>query len=329
MAPVPVPGLLRLAIEIALFTFTVLALLDLAFTGAGLILGLTDLIHYALSYDRIIFASCPAIFYFRGMFCTVPSGRTMESLAKGYLIHTMQIINIKLWNLVGTIPLFLVLNLSCSGPYGKSPQSIVNGTEGAYVDSLLTPFIEEVVSTFHLPGLAIGVVARGQIVYARAFGFENVETKEPVTLETMFHMASIPKPFVATAIMQLVERGKIDLEETVVTYLPYFRLEGGPYDSITIGHMLTHVSGMPDVKDYQWDKPVYDEDALETYVRSIASEKMLSSPGDKYAYSNMAYECLGEHQHVPRQLREMGKHYMTTQPSNEAIEAMMRVIEED
>jgi CubicO group peptidase (beta-lactamase class C family) len=107
-------------------------------------------------------------------------------------------------------------------------------------------------------------------------------------------MASISKPFVATAIMQLVEQGKIDLEAPVTTYLPYFKLDDERYNDITIQQMLSHVSGMPDVMDYEWDNPVYDEGALERYVRSLTDRKMRFDPGQKFAYSNMAFECLGD-----------------------------------
>jgi CubicO group peptidase (beta-lactamase class C family) len=58
--------------------------------------------------------------------------------------------------------------------------------------------------------------------------------------------------------------------------------------------MLTHTSGMPDVKDYQWDKPEYDDGALERYVRGLRGEKLRWKPGSKFAYSNMAYEALGD-----------------------------------
>jgi len=51
---------------------------------------------------------------------------------------------------------------------------------------------------------------------------------------------------------------------------------------------------MPDVEDYEWDNPVYDDKALERYVRSLSLKKMLSTPGEKFAYSNMAFECLGD-----------------------------------
>ena len=89
-------------------------------------------------------------------------------------------------------------------------------------------------------------------------------------------MASLTKPFVATAIMQLVEKGKVDLEKPIIKYLPYFKLKTSLYDTITIRQMLNHTSGTPDVEDYEWDKPVYDDDALEKHVRSLANKELIS-----------------------------------------------------
>ena len=171
---------------------------------------------------------------------------------------------------------------------------IIAGEIGKHLDESFSPFVQDVMRSCQLPGLAMGVVADHEIVYARGFGLKSIETREPVSMTTVFHMASISKPFVATAIMQLVEQGQIQLDAPVITYLPYFELDDGRYRDITVQQMLSHVSGMPDVADYEWDKPQYDEGALERYVRSVSSEELISEPGEKFAYSNMAYECLGD-----------------------------------
>ena len=66
------------------------------------------------------------------------------------------------------------------------------------------------------------------------------------------------------------------------------------YRTITVRQMLTHSSGMPDVDDYEWDKPQYDDGALERYVRSLSDRTLLFAPGEKFQYSNMAFEILGD-----------------------------------
>jgi CubicO group peptidase (beta-lactamase class C family) len=183
---------------------------------------------------------------------------------------------------------------SCGPQSENTSLEITHGETGEHLEATLTPIIEKTIQDFDLPGLAIGVVKDNKIVYARGFGYKNIDTQIPVTTSTLFHMASISKPFVATAVMQLVEQGKIDLDEKVTTYLPYFKLDDERYKDITIQQMLSHVSGMPDVEDYEWEKPQYDEGALERYVRSLTDQKMRFDPGTKHAYSNMAFECLGD-----------------------------------
>ena len=171
---------------------------------------------------------------------------------------------------------------------------IVAGETGKNLDDNLPPFIQNVIRSHELPGLAIGIVANNEVVYARGWGVKSIETQEPISMTTVFHMASISKPFVATAIAQLLEQGQVQLDAPVVTYLPYFKLDDNRYRDITVQQMLSHVSGMPDVMDYEWGAPRYDGGALEHYVRSLSSEKLICEPGGKFAYSNMAFECLGD-----------------------------------
>jgi CubicO group peptidase (beta-lactamase class C family) len=159
----------------------------------------------------------------------------------------------------------------------------------------LEPLIQKTLREEKIPGLAIGIVEAGRPVYVRGFGLMDArDPGRPVTAETLFHMASITKPFVATSVMQLVEQGKVDLDAPIVRYLPYFHLKDSRYRSITVRQMLSHISGMPDVEDYLWDKPEFDDGALERYVRSLQDKVLLWEPGTKFAYSNMAYEVLGD-----------------------------------
>ncbi len=107
-------------------------------------------------------------------------------------------------------------------------------------------------------------------------------------------MASIVKPFTATAILQLAQQNKLDLDAPVVRYLPYFRLADRRYSLVTVRQMVAHTSGMPDVADYEWNKPQFDDGALERYVRSLNGLELLFEPGLKFAYSNIAYDVLGD-----------------------------------
>jgi CubicO group peptidase (beta-lactamase class C family) len=154
--------------------------------------------------------------------------------------------------------------------------------------------IAEAMRAESVPGVAIAVTEGGELTYARGHGVMNVATQVAVTPETLFHLASVTKTFVGTAILQLAERGRLDLDAPVVTYLPYFRLQDERCTQITIAQMLSHTSGMPDTDDYGWDRPEYDDGALERYVRGLDGLSLIAPPGERFAYSNIAFEVLGD-----------------------------------
>lgn len=145
------------------------------------------------------------------------------------------------------------------------------------------------------PGLAVGVWRDGAVLYRAGFGSRGGGTGNPaVGPETLFHMASVTKPFVATAIMQLVESGKVSLDSTVRTYLPYFAMKDPRAAGITVRQVLTHTAGIGDVEDYRWQNPEYDDGALERYVRGLADSTLIAAPGERWAYSNIGFEILAD-----------------------------------
>jgi CubicO group peptidase (beta-lactamase class C family) len=144
------------------------------------------------------------------------------------------------------------------------------------------------------PGLAVGVWKDGEVIYARGFGVAAVGDQRPVTPRTVFHMASISKTFVATAIMQLVEQRKVQLDDPVTKYVPYFRLKDDRYRVITVRQLLSHTAGMPDVTNYAWDTPEYDDKALERWIRGLKDSTLIAAPGEKWEYSNIGFELLAE-----------------------------------
>ena len=155
-------------------------------------------------------------------------------------------------------------------------------------------FLQSLIDTGSIPGIAIAITSGEDVVYSKGFGVINIETKVKLEPQHVFHIASISKTFTATAVMQLYEKGKIDINKPLITYLPYFKLDDEGYKSITIKQMLNHTSGMPDVEDYEWEKAVADEGAAERYTRSLADKKLISSPGTEYHYSNMAFDVMAD-----------------------------------
>lgn len=146
--------------------------------------------------------------------------------------------------------------------------------------------------SFDAPGLAIGVIKNDKVFYTGAHGVQDMDSKKPMTVQSLFHMASVSKPFVATAMVQLLEQGKIQLDDKLTEHLPYFTMADERYQDITLNHMLNHSSGIPDVEDYEWDKPQYDDGAAERFARSHAKIKLDFAPGERYSYSNAAFDIL-------------------------------------
>ncbi len=137
----------------------------------------------------------------------------------------------------------------------------------------------------HLPGMAFGVMRDGKIVDHRVYGKANLETDTPVTKETVFRIASMSKQFAATAVMMLVREGKISLDARVGTYLADAQVEWAP---VTIRHMLTHTSGIPEPAGFQYGG-TYNTGS---YLALFKGKALTSEPGSVYAYNNHAYAAL-------------------------------------
>ncbi|GHF14731.1 hypothetical protein GCM10017044_06040 [Kordiimonas sediminis] len=159
----------------------------------------------------------------------------------------------------------------------------------------VTNLIQAEIEKFDVQGMALAVVSKDQVLYEETFGVKNMYTKEPVTSQSLFHMASVSKTFVATALMQLHEAGKLDVDKPVVDYVPYFVLVDGRYKDLTVRQFASHITGMPDFDSDPWHDPDYDEEALERFVRDFISHKFLThAPETKYQYCNTGYELLGD-----------------------------------
>ena len=139
---------------------------------------------------------------------------------------------------------------------------------------------------------SILVADRGRIVYEGSFGMADPSTQRPNTATTAFPIASITKTFTATAILQLRDQGKLRLTDPVVRYLPTF-----PYPTITIRHLLSHTSGLPEwglvfdsLRLAHPDTVFTNHDLLAGYV---AKRRPLSfRPGDRWEYQNANYAVL-------------------------------------
>ena len=141
-----------------------------------------------------------------------------------------------------------------------------------------------------IPGVAVGLLHRGT-AYVRGFGVTNVDEPAPVDGDTLFRIASTTKPFTGTAIMRLVERGRLDLDRTVRSYLPDFRTaDAAASNRVTVRQVLNHSAGW--LGDFFLDTGA-DDEALARYVAAMSRLPQLTAPGTVFAYNNAAISLAG------------------------------------
>jgi CubicO group peptidase (beta-lactamase class C family) len=155
-------------------------------------------------------------------------------------------------------------------------------------------YIHARMQTASIPGLALGVVYGDQVVYLKGYGIAGPDGRA-VTAQTPFILGSTSKSFTALAIMQLVEAGKIDLDASVTTYLPWFRTDDAAASAhITVRNLLYQNSGLP---TYEGRQGIADNDqssmALENGVRALSSVPLSQPAGQGYEYANENYDILG------------------------------------
>ena len=141
-----------------------------------------------------------------------------------------------------------------------------------------------------IPGLALAVVKNGKLIKAKGYGLANVELNVPVTPDSVFDLASITKQFTATAIMMLVEEGKIGLDDKIGKYLCN---APDTWSGITVRHLLTHTGGL---KNAFW--PTLGGSGLMDYSTAQSYEAAYKlpvdfPPGERWQYSDQGYFLLG------------------------------------
>jgi CubicO group peptidase (beta-lactamase class C family) len=142
---------------------------------------------------------------------------------------------------------------------------------------------------YRVPGVAIGVLENG-VMTTRGLGVTSLEDPLPITAHTVFPIASISKTFAATAMMRLVEQGKVDLRAPVRTYLPDFRVQDEAVSrAVTIWNLLTHTSGW----EGQVSGPERGEDTLRNFVTTIGGLMQLAPPGAAWSYNNAGFSVAG------------------------------------
>ncbi|ALX48779.1 serine hydrolase domain-containing protein [Lentibacillus amyloliquefaciens] len=178
-------------------------------------------------------------------------------------------------------------------------------------------YCDEILKKYKVPGFAIGLAKDGELSYEKGFGFRNIEAKLPLSPNTVFGVGSITKAFTAVAILQLQEKGKLNVNDPVIEYLPELKTPNEEQTKqMTIHHFLTHSSGLPPLatlmgairksmekdpkleEDQQQENPLDAIQAIDTHselMNAIAKSEFtpLGAPGTEFSYSNDAYALLG------------------------------------
>ncbi|HEY7768336.1 MAG TPA: serine hydrolase domain-containing protein [Longimicrobium sp.] len=170
--------------------------------------------------------------------------------------------------------------------------------------------ISDFMRKFAIPGGAVAVMRDGKLIYARGFGYADVESKTLVQPQALFRIASVSKPITAAAVMKLVEEGKLGLDDRVAPFIAHLAPAPGAtvdprWEQITIRHLLNHAGGWDRTKPNGGfdpiDRPVIAAAAVnapapasgETLIRYMKGMPLDFNPGEKFAYSNFGYIILG------------------------------------
>jgi D-alanyl-D-alanine carboxypeptidase len=156
-------------------------------------------------------------------------------------------------------------------------------------------FLMQERSSKRIPGMSVCVVRHGNVLLAKGYGLSNVELFVPATEHTIYELASLTKPFTATAVMMLAEDGRLSLQDHLTRYFP---TAPPTWEAVTIGQLLSHTSGFGDFfsmpefnskSDFAWNREYSHEELLPLLLR----DPILSAPGEKWSYSNLGYYILG------------------------------------
>ncbi len=163
------------------------------------------------------------------------------------------------------------------------------------IDNLVYTFMK----TYSIPGISISVAKNDDIIYSYGYGFANVSTKERVTPNHLFRLASISKQFTTICIMKLYEEGKLDLDDTVfgtggILEAEFPEVTTGSKAEVTIRQFLNHTSGWKsDPYDPQFDSP-YKNYTLDQQIKYMLGTERTFSGSTNYSYYNLGFSILGK-----------------------------------
>lgn len=188
-----------------------------------------------------------------------------------------------------------IFGLFCIFPLASQSNSIIENEEFTSNIKVLELWIDAQVEYRELPGMSIGIVYDQELIYAKGFGYSNLEQKTSATPQTVYRIASITKTFTATALMQLRDEGKLSLDDPIKKYLPWFSIKNSFPDApeITIRQLITHTSGLPREAAFPyWTDRNFP--SLEEIATTLPNQEMIYASETEYKYSNLGLALAGE-----------------------------------
>ncbi|HEX8061206.1 MAG TPA: serine hydrolase domain-containing protein [Cyclobacteriaceae bacterium] len=142
------------------------------------------------------------------------------------------------------------------------------------------------------PGASILIMKGDSVIFSKSYGLADLNTKEPITGKTLFNVGSITKTFVMNSILMLRDEGKLSLEDSLIKYFPDFKNKDIAR-KVKIKHLLTHTSGLPDLRPVQAQREFYlTADDAQNWAPIMQADSLEFEPASRYKYSNPAFNAL-------------------------------------
>ncbi|HKR37965.1 MAG TPA: serine hydrolase domain-containing protein [Steroidobacteraceae bacterium] len=202
---------------------------------------------------------------------------------------------------------------TAGGFWVKEAQS---STRYADVFAELDRYVEQFMREMNSPGMTLVLADREGVQRVSTYGFGDLDRQRKLNADELFQIGSITKSFLALALLQMRDEGKLDLHKPIVEYLPWFRIQSS-FAPITTHHLLTHTSGLPGAPE------VFPSDPTQRHLAAYA-------PGEQFHYNNMAFSLLGylawtlDGRELPEIFRERIFEPLGMSQSEPAIDFQMR-----
>jgi CubicO group peptidase (beta-lactamase class C family) len=194
--------------------------------------------------------------------------------------------------LISTLAIFAGILLGTDAVRGGNDIAARAREAAATIRKDLIPLIQTAQQRFKIPGMSIVLVRGGDVLWSEGFGLADVAAQRAATADTLYRAGSLAKPLTAIAVMQLAEKGRVDIDQPLTTYLPAFSIRSRfdtSADPITVRSVLAHHGGLPtDLTKGMWtDQP------FTVVATKLREEYTCFPPNLVFSYSNVGYTLLG------------------------------------